>query len=53
MKQEIENLLKENVIVPSTSSWRSQAFVTKSSFGKKRMVIDFSSTINRTTELDA
>jgi len=53
IKAEVNKLLKEKIIVPSSSSWRSQAFVTKAPSGKRRMVIDFSSTINRATELDA
>lgn len=53
IRSEIEKLLNERIIVHSESSWRSQAFVTKSSTGKKRMVVDFASTINRTTKLDA
>lgn len=52
IKAEIEKLEAEGIIVPSTSSWRSQAFVVKSN-GKQRMVVDFASTINRYTDLDA
>ena len=53
IKSEIVRLLAEGVIKPSFSAWRSQCFLTKSSTGKKRLVIDFSTTINRKTELDA
>ena len=35
------------------SPWRAQALVTKNERHKKRMVIDYSQTINRFTELNA
>ena len=50
---EVQNLLKDNVIEPSNSPWRAQVVVTSNSNGKKRMVVDFSQTINRFTLPDA
>ena len=48
---EIERLRKERVIIPSRSPWRAQVLVVKNS-SKKRMVVDYSRTINPFTELD-
>ncbi|XP_054259845.1 uncharacterized protein LOC128984538 [Macrosteles quadrilineatus] len=53
ISEEIRSLLHEGVIEPSISPWRAQAFVTSSENHKKRMVIDYSNTINRFTSLDA
>ena len=53
IKVEISRLLKEGIIKPSHSSWRSQVLITKDENGKKRMVIDYSQTINRFTHLDS
>ena len=53
VQQEIERLLKEDIIERSNSSWRSQVVVTKDEHRKKRLVIDYSQTINKYTELDA
>lgn len=50
---EVQKLLKEAVIEPSQSPWRAQPLVTTNSSGKKRLVVDFSQTINKFTELDA
>ena len=51
ISSEVQRLLKEGIIEPSTSSWRSQVVVVKDK--KKRLVIDYSETINKFTELDA
>ena len=51
--QEVQKLLKDGVIEPSNSPWRAQVVVTTNSNGKKRMVVDFSQTINRFTLPDA
>ena len=48
---EIERLLKEGIIEQSNSPWRSQVVVVKEK--KKRLVIDYSETINKYTQLDA
>ena len=54
MRHEISRLHSQGVIRPSVSPWRAQAFVTKEDgTHKRRMVIDYSDTINRFTELDA
>lgn len=50
---ETQKLLAEGIIEPSTSPWRAQVVVTENDRHKKRMVIDYSSTINRYTLLDA
>ena len=46
-------LLNEDIIEPSNSPWRSQVLVTLGERHKRRMVIDYSQTINRFTQLDA
>ena len=51
--QEIEKLLQEGIIEPAVSPSRAQVLVTKSERHKKRMVIDYSQTINRLTNLNA
>ena len=53
IKMEIKKLLKEDIIEESNSSWRAQVLITKNSTHKKRMVIDYSTTCNKFTELDA
>ena len=50
---EVQRLLQEGVIEPSHSPWRAQVVVTHAEGKKKRMVVDFSQTINRFTYLDA
>lgn len=53
IKNELQNLLKEGIVEPSTSPWRAQVVVTKEENHKKRLVVDYSQTINQYTELDA
>ena len=53
IKDEISRLLKDGIIEPSVSPWRAQVLVTKDTRHKKRLVIDYSRTINRYTPLDA
>ena len=53
IKSEVARLLKEKIIEPSHSPWRAQVLVVKQSSGKKRLVVDYSRTINRFTQLDA
>jgi len=53
IQEEISKLLKEEIIEPSQSSWRAQVLITKDERHKKRMVIDYSQTVNRFTHLDA
>ena len=51
ISEEIKRLLEEGIIEESKSPWRAQVVVVKSE--KKRLVIDYSQTINRFTLLDA
>ena len=54
MRQEVAKLSSQGVIRPSVSPWRAQPFVTKDDgTHKRRMVVDYSDTINLFTELDA
>ena len=54
MRDEVKRLASCGIIRPSVSPWRAQAFVTKEDgIHKRRMVIDYSETINLYTELDA
>ena len=53
IKEETTRLLKEGIIEPSVSPWRAQVLVTSNENYKRRMVIDYSDTINMFTELDA
>ena len=52
INKEIDRLLKEGVIVPSSSPWRAQVLVIPQG-DKSRMVVDYSMTINRFTNLNA
>lgn len=52
IKNEIQRLLTEDIIEPSCSPWRAQIHIVNQGH-KKRMVIDYSTTINRFTYLDA
>jgi predicted aspartyl protease len=49
---EIEQMLKDGIIEESKSPWRAQPLVVQGTH-RKRLVIDFSQTINRYTFLDA
>ena len=48
-----QRLLKEGIIEPSNSPWQDQVVVTRNENHKKRLVIDYSQTINDFTMLDA
>ncbi len=50
---EVQRLLAEDIIEHSSSPWRAQVLVTSNERQKKRLVVDYSQTINRFTELDA
>ena len=52
IKTEVKRLLKEDIIETSRSPWRAQVLVARRG-EKQRLVIDYSSTINRFTLLDA
>ena len=51
--QEVRRLLDEDIIEPSNSPWRAQVLVTSNANHKRRMVVDYSQTINKFTYLDA
>ena len=53
IREEVQKLLKEDIIETSNSPWRAQVVVTKDERHKKRLVVDYSQTINLYTELDA
>ena len=50
--QEVNRLLKEDIIEPSRSAWRAQIVIRKKG-EKKRLTVDYSQTINLYTQLDA
>ena len=53
IKEETDRLLREGIIEHSNSPWRAQVVVTKNYREKKRLVIDYSLTINKFTNFDA
>jgi transposase InsO family protein len=53
IKSEVDRCLREGIIEKSNSPWRAQPYVTGGENQKKRLVIDYSETINRFTLLDA
>lgn len=53
IKEEVKSLLSQGIIEKSQSPWRAQVLVTKDERHKRRMVVDYSRTINRFTQLDA
>ena len=53
IRQEVAKLLQAGIIEHSNSPWRAQVLVTKDERHKRRMVIDYSRTINKFTFLDA
>ena len=54
IKQEKEQLLLNGLIEPSNSPWRAQVLVTGDDVNhRKRLVVDYSETINQFTYLDA
>lgn len=50
---EIKKMLEQGIIEPSISPWRAQVVVTRNNNHRKRLVIDYSATVNRFTQLDA
>jgi len=52
ISSEIEQLLRNGIIEKSNSPWRAQVLVTTNENHKRRMVVDYSQTINRYTYLD-
>lgn len=53
IEKEVCRLLREGIIEPSNSPWRAQVLVTSSENHKRRMVVDYSQTVNQFTQLDA
>ena len=55
IKDTVKELCKSGVVRPSNSPWRAQVLITgnDSPHSKRRMVVDYSRTINRFTQLDA
>ena len=51
--EETKKLLEDGIIEPSRSPWHAQVLVTTNETHRKRMVVDYSQTINRFTHLDA
>jgi hypothetical protein len=49
----IKRLLSKDIIEPSISPWRAQVLVTSNQNHKRRMVVDYSQTVNYFTSLDA
>ena len=53
IKDEIHSLLLQGIIEKSQSPWRAQVIVVNDERHKRRMVVDYSRTVNRFTQLDA
>ncbi|KRX86343.1 Retrovirus-related Pol polyprotein from transposon gypsy [Trichinella pseudospiralis] len=53
IRNEVRALLEDGIIEASISPWRAQVVVLKDERRKKRLVVDYSATINRFTLLDA
>ena len=53
ISNEVKRLLKVGLIEPRNSSWRAQPLVVTQENHKRRMVIDYSQTVNKYTPLDA
>lgn len=53
IEEHIADLLSKGIIEPCRSPWRAQVLVTKDDRHKKRMVIDYSRTIDKFSSLDA
>ena len=53
IQTEIEKMIKEGVIEESTFPWRAHVLIVTNERQRKRLVVDYSRTINRFTRLDA
>ena len=53
ISSEVNRLLNDDLIEPSSSPWRAQPLVVTQVNHKKRMVINYSQTVNKFTLLDA
>ena len=51
IRDEVQRLSELKIIEPSNSPWRAQVLVVSEK--KQRMVVDYSETINKYTQLDA
>ena len=51
--KEVKRLLEDDIIMKSSSPWRAQVLVTKEGNHKRRLVFDYSETINKFTRRDA
>ena len=49
----VQGLLADGIIEPSSSPWRAQVLVTNNDRHRRRLVVDYSLTINKFTKLDA
>lgn len=52
ISERVKELLSDGRIEPSSSPWRAQVLVTSNERHRKRMVVDYSRTINKFCELD-
>ena len=52
ISSEVRRLLTDGLIEPSNSPWRAQPLIVTPENHKKRMVIDYSQTINKFTQAD-
>ena len=53
IKEQVSKLLSDGIIEKSSSPWRAQVLVAGGGIHKKRMVVDYSQTVNKFTYLDA
>jgi len=53
IQKEFRRLESEGIIKKSHSQWRAQVVVAENTSGKKRLCVDYSTTINKFTALDA
>ena len=53
IQTEIEKMIKEGLIEESTPPWRAQVLIVTNERQRKRLVVDYSRTVNRFTRLDA
>lgn len=53
IESEVNDMLSKGIIEESSSPWRAQVLITHNENHKKRLVVDYSQTINKFTLLDA
>jgi len=49
----VSQLLADDIIKPSVSSWRAQLVIAQSENRKKRLCVDYTQTVNKFTNVDA